>query len=349
MAAEPLLPVYLLAGSDRPKIRRALMRLRARLGHEALEVLNAAEASGAEAVAACNAMGLFGSEGGRLVLVEGVERWRADDAAAVEAYLRNPTPGSILALVADEPLKSDTLAEACSQAGRILVFDVPRPRDLPAWVRQEFERLSAPVEPDAARALVEIAGEDAASLSAEIDKLACWAGGGPITRDDVERLAVPSHDAPGWALTDAWGARNLPGLLSACERELEHGTQPFLIATRLAAQIALVRAARALADDGLSTKEIAKRVRRHEFRVRKALGHAENYSPEELDRATVRLAELDDALEMGLASEPFHRKKDAPPTDEALKGASRLAGELELSRALVELTSAREPIVAAAG
>jgi hypothetical protein len=79
-----------------------------------------------------------------------------------------------------------------------------------------------------------------------------------------------------------------------------------------------------LADEGLSVKDIAKRVRRHEFRVRKALGHGEHYSAEELDAATVRLAEL----------------------DAALKGASRLAGELELSRALVELTATREPAAA---
>ncbi len=141
-------------------------------------------------------------------------------------------------------------------------------------------------------------------------------------RVDVERLAVPSHEGPGWALTDAWGARNAAALLASCEQELERGTQPFLVATRLASQVALVRAARALADEGLSTKEISKRVRRHEFRVRKALGHAENYSAEELDTATVRLAEL----------------------DAALKGASRTPGELELTRALVDLTLAREPV-----
>jgi DNA polymerase III subunit delta len=320
MASDPLLPIYLMSGTDRPKIRRALTRLRTRLGEEALEILSASEASGADAVAACNAMGLFGAEGGRLVVVEGVERWKADDVASVVEYVAEPTPGSILVLVADEPVKAKALVDACAKAGGVLVYDVPKPRDLPAWVRQQFERLGAPIDSDAARALVEIAGEDPGCLSAEVDKLAAWAAGEPLTRADVERLAVPSSEAPGWALTDAWGARDLPGLLAECERELDHGTQPFLIATRLAAQVGLVRAATVLAAEGISAKEISKRARRHEFRVRKALGHAENYSTEELDAATVRLAAL----------------------DAALKGASRLAGELELSRALVEVTSRRE-------
>lgn len=328
MASEPLLPVYLLAGTDRPKIGRALARLRSRLGEEALETVNAAEASGADAVSACNAMGLFGNEGGRLVVVENVERWTAEDVDAVAEYLRGPTPGSVLALVAAEPLKEATLAKACTRAGpgAVLIFDVPKPKDLSVWVRAQFERLETPVDGDAARALVEIVGEDVGALTSEIQKLVDWAGGEPVTLDDIERLAVPLHEPPVWAVTDCWGGRDVAGLMAACERELERELQPFVISTRLAAQVALVRAARRLADEGIGTKEIAKRLRRHEFRVRKALGHAENYSSQELDAATVRLAELDGAL----------------------KGASRLPGELELERALLDLTAEREPAVAPA-
>src|SRR5439155_1372659 len=74
--------IYLLTGSDRPKIGRALERLRRRFGDDAVEHLSAAEAGGADAVASCNALGLFGGAG-RLVIVENVDAWRADDAAAV--------------------------------------------------------------------------------------------------------------------------------------------------------------------------------------------------------------------------------------------------------------------------
>ena len=84
MSAEPLLSVYLLTGSDQPKHLRALRRLRARFGPEAVEQLSAESTTGADAVAACNALGLFGGhEGGRLVIVEGVERWRKADLEAV--------------------------------------------------------------------------------------------------------------------------------------------------------------------------------------------------------------------------------------------------------------------------
>ena len=46
-----------------------------------------------DAVAACNALGLFGGEG-RLVIVEDVEAWKAADAKAIAAYLKSPGSGN---------------------------------------------------------------------------------------------------------------------------------------------------------------------------------------------------------------------------------------------------------------
>ncbi len=94
-----LKPVYLLTGSDRPKIETALARLRRHFEPEATELVNAQERSGAEAAALCNAGSLFGDA--RLVLVEGVDGrrnsegrlangWKAADVKAIEEYLASP-------------------------------------------------------------------------------------------------------------------------------------------------------------------------------------------------------------------------------------------------------------------
>ena len=49
-----LKPVYLLTGSDRPKIETALGRLRRHFEPEAVELVSAQEVSGEEAAALCN-------------------------------------------------------------------------------------------------------------------------------------------------------------------------------------------------------------------------------------------------------------------------------------------------------
>jgi DNA polymerase III subunit delta len=327
MSSEPLLPVYLLMGSDRPKHLRALRRLRSRFDAEAVEQLAAESASGADAVAACNALGLFGGAGGgRLVVVHGVEAWRKEDIEAVAGYLEDPVEGAVLALVAEEALRGTTLAELCKKKGQVLRFDVPKASNLHTWARAEFKRLGVSADADAARALVELVGDDTIALSTELDKLAAWAGGDPVGRREVEELAAPGREAAAWALTDAWGARDLPTLLEAYELALEK-KEPFLLAVGLASHVGKVRAAQALAEQGLGAREVASRLKMKEFPARKALQHAERYSRAELDSALVRLAEL----------------------DAAIKGGSRLSAELELLRALIDVTRPAEQVVARAG
>lgn len=324
MSGDPLHAAYLLLGSDRPKILRALARLRARFAPESVELLDGATITGTDAVAACNALGLFGEAGERLVVVEGVERWRAEDAESVAGYLADPAAGSVLALVAQGALKSEVLLSAAGRAGRVLRFDVPRPRDPSVWVRGEFERLGVRADADAARALVEIAGDDVLELASEVDKIATWAGDDAVGRREVEELAAPTGETFVWALTDAWGARDAVAVLAACETLLERRTkEPFAIAAALGGYVSRVRAVQALAAEGLTGSQIAKRLRMKDYPTRKALGHAQNYSADELDEAVVRLAAL----------------------DAALKGASRLAAELELERALIDLTASGEPAV----
>ena len=320
VAESELRPIYLLTGGDRPKIRRALERLRSRFGAESVDTYAAEATAGEEAVAALNALGLFADDGGRLVIVEDVERWKKEDEEAVASYLASPVESA----GRDEPFSSPATSAStalCAKAGEVLTFEVPKPRDLPSWVRSQFERVGVQADGEAARALVEIVGDDATALATEVEKLAAWSAGEQIGRREVELLAAPAQEASAWAIMDAWGARDLPGALTACQSDLEHGADPFAIAMRLSSQVTLVRQAQALREEGLAAKDIAKRLRKHEFRVRKALGHAENYTRDELDEAIIRLAAL----------------------DAALKGASRLAGELELERTIVELVRAPEP------
>jgi DNA polymerase-3 subunit delta len=216
-------------------------------------------------------------------------------------------------------LRGSDLPALCKKHGRVLAFEVPKPSNLHAWVRSEFERLGARADAEASRALVELVGEDVVALAGEAEKIVAWAAGEPIGRREVEQLAAPGREATAWAVTDAWGARDVAAVLAACELALER-KEPFVLAVGLAGHVGRVRAAQALAEEGLRTREIAGRLKMKEFPARKALQHAERYSREELDSALIRLAEL----------------------DAALKGASRVSAELELERALVDITRAAD-------
>src|SRR4051812_6909584 len=111
VSAAPLDPVYLIGGSDRPKVQLAVRRLRARVRREdgSVEEFTARRAdddgegmSAAEAAGACNALGLFG--GTRLMVIQGAEVWgdekkAAADLDALTDYLASPAPDAVLALL----------------------------------------------------------------------------------------------------------------------------------------------------------------------------------------------------------------------------------------------------------
>jgi len=321
--ADELKPAYLLAGTDRPKIDRALERLRRRFEPDAVELLSAAEASGEDIVAACNALGLF-ADGGRLIVVDSAEVWKAADAKAVASYLKAPAPATTLALVAGELKKDAPLAKAVAASGEVLLWEVPK-RGLQRWVGEQFQVHGAKIEPEAARLLVELVGEDLYELAAEIDKLATWAGGQRVGVDDVERLVAARGEATNFALTDAWGARDVAGVLRASESMLERSGDPYSrtiprLLGVLGNHVARIQECQALEASGLTAKEAAVRLKRNPYYVGKLYAQARNFSPEELRDVTVRLADL----------------------DHALKGGSRLAPELELERALIEVTRQRE-------
>jgi DNA polymerase-3 subunit delta len=246
--------------------------------------------------------------------------WKSADIKELESYLSAPAPTTVLALVGDGVKRDSALAKAVAKAGDLLVYDVPK-KQLPEWVGEQFARLGASADRDACRALVEAVGDNPGDLASEIQKLATWANGEQITRANVEQLAVGRAEPPIFAVTDAWGRRDVTATLRATETLLDRSHRPrsgelIRLVASLVGHVGRVRKVSRLADEGVRSSEIASRLKLHPFVAEKAGKQAGNFSPEELAQATVRLAEL----------------------DAGVKGGSRLPPELQLERTLVEIT-----------
>src|SRR4029079_11972742 len=141
-----------------------------------------------------------------------------------------------------------------------------------------------------------------------------------------EEVVAPRAEGSNFALTDACGARDVAGMLLATEQLLERTPDPRSrtiprVTSILNNHIARLRQCQVLEAEGLSAKDAAARLRQHPFYVQKLYAQARNFTEDELRDATVRLAEL----------------------DHALKGGSRLTGELELERAMIAIAAPHEP------
>ena len=124
----PLLPAYLILGTDRPKVRRAVARLRQRVIDEAGSDLNVvvldAEHDKVEVlIDAAASPGLtFGT---RLLLILNGHKWNAKARQQIVAYLQDPMPDTCVALEAESLAASDALFKAVTKLGGVLHFDLP--------------------------------------------------------------------------------------------------------------------------------------------------------------------------------------------------------------------------------
>lgn len=334
MADETALkPVYLITGTDRPKVETALARLRRHFAAEAVERVSAQDATGADVVALCNAGSLFDDR--RLVIVAGVDgsrgsdrrltnAWKAAEVNAVVDYLRDPAPGTVLALVGEEIKKDASLRKTVEKVGQVLEYSVVK-KARAQWVAERFRGLGVRAEPEACALLIQLVGEDDLhGLASEIDKIALWAQGEPVGEREVLELAAPQAEAPVFELTDAWGERDTARTIAVSEKIFDRDekgrrdTAPRL-AGALGSYLGRMRRLKRLAAEGVGSREAAGRLKMNPYYAQKVARHAENFSEEQLHDAIVRLAEL----------------------DLALKGGSRLSPDLEVQRALIDTSRGR--------
>ena len=260
------------------------------------------------------------------MIVDGVEAWKAADVKEIEAYLvgsrADHRPRSRRRRVEDATPRSQRRSAKKGEVHCVRRHEEASCRE---WVAEQFARLGASADREACRALVEAVGDDVGDLASEIQKLATWADGEQITRTTVEELAVGRAETPIFAVTDAWGRRDVAATLRAAESLLDRShrarsSELIRLVASLVGHVGRVRKASRLADEGVRSSEIASRLKMHPFVAEKATKQAANFSPDELAQATVRLAEL----------------------DAGAKGGSRLPPELQLERTLVEITRRAE-------
>jgi DNA polymerase-3 subunit delta len=144
-----------------------------------------------------------------------VETGGSGDAAALSAYLKDPTPGTVLVFEAirydfegDDKRKLERVAKFYSA-----VSDVVELRRLAAHeARREAETLASQarlqLDADALDLLVEALGADLARIAVEIEKLALYAGSRKVGVDDIAALVPDARATNIFALVNALGRRD---------------------------------------------------------------------------------------------------------------------------------------------
>jgi DNA polymerase-3 subunit delta len=329
----PLLPAYLILGTDRPKVRRAVDRLRRRVTDQAgndlnVVVLDAEEVKVEALLEAAASPGLtFGT---RLLLVLNGHKWNAKARQAIVAYLKDPMPETCVAVEAETIPASDALYKAVAKLGGVLQWNLPKKYEMAKWVREQAKARRLPMGAEVTRYFLDRCGNDprrAELLDRELEKLAAYCGGHEPTAADVDAVCTPDDDAVIFDLMDAVGRRDRARSFELLEALYASGNprnDAGGVFYSLKRHIEQLDAASQLphADEATAAKQL----KVHPFTARKLLEQRQRFDRRLLGRAYKALAEA----EVGLRGR-------APVTLESVGGvndADRLVVELALARML---------------
>lgn len=251
-----LAPVYLIHGTDHGAVgeRRASLR---RLAEEQGAELETLDGAGPEDVATALAALTLGL-GARVIIADGVERWRdADIEAHLVPALAAIAPLTTLALVRRDDEKSSpppALVRAVRAAGGHTVAHMTLSgRELAVWLRDQAARLGVELDNEAAHALIEHVGERQQRLLREVECLALEAEGDPrrITAEAAAHRAAASHEVQAAELACRLIAGDRPGATFVALEQLRQGNRPGSLAPRSAWRLlAAARAMRRLQSGG---------------------------------------------------------------------------------------------------
>jgi len=212
-------PAYLIHGDDHGRIAERRARLRAlaeaESGTQGIEVFEG-EAASAEAVAGALSAMTF-AIGRRFLIVDGVERWKAADAALVAPALASMPPETTVVFFGREEGRAkvpDGLVEAIRKAGGDVSAERSvKPWELPKWAVAQAAQLGLQLQPSAGAVLVRIVGERQQRLLRELEKVALELSAdraAPVALDaeELEQMVAGSAERKGWTLADALVARD---------------------------------------------------------------------------------------------------------------------------------------------
>jgi DNA polymerase-3 subunit delta len=306
-----LKPAYLVHGDDHGAIAERRAGLRALAESDAdgsVELLEGDTGTPEQVALALAAMTL--AIGRRVILVEGVERWREAD---VEKHLLGAMgempPETTLGLFAREEGRSKApaaLHQAVKRAGgQIVAQSSVKPWELAGWAREQAPRMGLALDTAAAKALVEQVGARQQRILRELEKLsiegeeppapggASAAGLRPVTVEEIEQRAARSTELKAFALADALVGGDLREATRSYLRLRQQGERlsglTYLMAQRLRDALAVAVRLRA----GESPAEIRRGLRMPPRAAERFLTDVARSDPERLGQALCALADLE--------------------------------------------------------
>lgn len=224
-------PVHFVKGDDHALVLDALSALLKDLAGDdpfAVEDLSEAEDPVAAAVDASHTLPFLADR--RVVVLRDVGRFRTDELAALLEYIEDPSPTTVLVLVAGGGQTSTKLTAAVRKVGHVTDVSVPQGKGRSTWIAEQLGQARMKLDRAAVERLNDHLGEDVGRLPGLLTMLAAAYGdNAKVDLDDLEPFLGQAGGVAPWDLTDAIDSGATELAVTQLHRMLEAGERHPLV------------------------------------------------------------------------------------------------------------------------
>lgn len=292
-------PVVAMGGAERVYIDDALATLRRRALEGGLADFNhdrtsARERSMGEILTLCRTLPVMARR--RLVEVRDIGELRDEALEILAAYLDKPAPETVLVLLFGEIDLRSGAAKLLDKKALLCRFEHPRDRDMPSHVARRGRRHHLKLDRDATDALAATVGADLTLLERALEKLALVAEGGVVSAALVEMHVADTHLEDAFAFSAAVAHKERSRALAALMALQAAREEPLRLVGLLAWQLRQVARARALIDDGVSSRDLGRELNVYGDRLQAVVSAAQRTDMAGHAARLARLARTDQLL-----------------------------------------------------
>ncbi|WKZ31761.1 MAG: DNA polymerase III subunit delta [Thermodesulfobacteriota bacterium] len=301
----PLKPVYYIYGTDGYLVEESLAKIRkeALSGPFASMNFHAFEGKGLDAgelVSTASTLPAFAEW--RLVVVKGAEAIKAAEEKRLASYVANPSPSTCLVFMSNAAKleKGSELVKALEEKGYLKACNRLRDAELLKWIRDESSRQGKSTSGEAARRLLEIAGNSLRDVKGELDKIILFIGDKPaIDEKDIEESGLECGEESVFGLSDAIGRKDLKEAMKAYRRLSDE--EPIKVLGAVARQMRTLLRVKALLRKGTPAARIASVAGLFPRHAEDYVKRSRLFGEPELKAAILKLLAADTDLKSGRA------------------------------------------------
>ncbi len=176
---------------------------------------------------------------------------------AIPQLARTPEQ-TIVAFLEQGPLRANALLETLRPLARLHDIPAPREQDLIPRIDRWAQERGVEMSPDARAELARLVGPNLGLLATEVEKLALYANGRPISAADVQALVGDVREAKVWDLTQAALEGRATDATRALAHLLDEGESPQGLLGLVARELRQVALCLALADAQVPADDLAR-------------------------------------------------------------------------------------------